>query len=93
MALGRIDAQLVVEYGYSGLHPEPMVAIPRPAPFLGAVVGEHGGGCHWQGEGMLYRIAVSEVIVDRTPVMRRVGRGRYVISHMKLSGMRSSSVS
>ena len=82
LALGPIDSRLVIEYGCTGQHPEPMVSVPRPQPFLPNIgsqwerpeVYERTGQGDWRGEEMRYRITADETVVERRPIYHRVGR-------------------
>ena len=93
LALGPIDADLVIRFGYTGTHPEPVTAQPRPAPALPSVevieggkrfMGDRQGRCTFDGEIVLYRIAVSEVVYESRDVYRAGGKRGFKFSHTEI---------
>jgi hypothetical protein len=91
MALGEINARLVIEFGYTGLYPEPCVPRAEPCPASPGIehvvdgtreVGDRVGRGVFDGAVTFFRIAVAEVVIERRPVYRKVGRGKLQLSHV-----------
>ena len=43
LGLGEVDSQLVIEFGRTGRHPEPIEAVPRPMPFSKDIISGSAG--------------------------------------------------
>lgn len=92
LSLGDINARLVVEFGYTGMHPQPSTPKAQPCPaspgienVVGDVreVGDRVGHGLIDGVRTFFRIAVAEVVVTSKPVYRKVGRGKLQLSHFE----------
>jgi len=76
LALGPIYARLVIEFGCTGVYPEPCEPVFMPQDFL-PNVGSHwereGQGV-WRGEHRRFRITADETVVHEVPLYRSAGR-------------------
>jgi hypothetical protein len=78
LALGPIYSRLVIEFGCTGIHPEPCEPVFMPQDFL-PNIGSHwereGQGV-WRGEHRRFRITADETVVEEVPIYRSAGRGK-----------------
>lgn len=78
LGLPRPYARLLVEFGRTGMHPEPCEPMFRPRPFLpnvGSAYDRPEQG-YWRGEWMEYRVTADETVIERRPIYVRTGRSK-----------------
>jgi hypothetical protein len=76
LALGPIYSRLVIEFGCTGVHPEPCEPVFMPQEFLPNVGSqwERESQGVWRGEHRKFRITADETVVDEVPLYRSAGR-------------------
>lgn len=81
LELGKIDARLVVQFGKTGMFPEPELPVAHPAPVM---AGDHYKIANWRGEQRRIRLKLEEVILDEKQTWVEKGRKGVELAYTEL---------